>query len=71
MLDLRAFMFERVYLGPAAEEQRAVAVAAVRRIFDRLVEHPDELPPDRPGDLPERVTDYVAGMTDRFALAWP
>ena len=71
MLDLRAFMFERVYLGPAAEEQRAVAVAAVRRIFDRLVEHPDELPPNRPGDLPERVTDYVAGMTDRFALAWP
>jgi dGTPase len=71
MLDLRAFMFERVYFGPAAEEQRTVAVAAVRRIFDRLVEHPDELPPDRPGDLPERVTDYVAGMTDRFALAWP
>jgi dGTPase len=70
MLDLRAFMFERVYLGPAAQEQRALAVDTVRRIFDRLVEHPDELPPDRPGDLPERVTDYVAGMTDRFALAW-
>ncbi|MGH3113147.1 MAG: deoxyguanosinetriphosphate triphosphohydrolase [Gaiellaceae bacterium] len=70
MLDLRAFMFERVYLGPAAEEQRALAVETVRRIFDRLVEHPDELPPDRPGDLAERVTDYVAGMTDRFALAW-
>ena len=70
MLNLRAFMFERVYLGPAAEEQRALAVETVRRIFDRLVEHPDELPPDRPGDLAERVTDYVAGMTDRFALAW-
>jgi dGTPase len=70
MLDLRAFMFERVYLGPAAEEQRALAVETVRRIFDRLVDHPDELPPDRPGDLAERVTDYVAGMTDRFALAW-
>jgi dGTPase len=63
-------MFERVYLGPAAEEQRALAVETVRRIFARLVEHPDELPPDRPGDLAERVTDYVAGMTDRFALAW-
>jgi dGTPase len=71
MLDLRAFMFERVYLGPAAEQQRALAVETVRRIFDRLVEHPDELPADRPGDLAERVTDYVAGMTDRFALAWP
>src|ERR671919_149160 len=71
MLNLRAFMFERVYLGPAAEQQRALAVETVRRIFDRLVEHPDELPADRPGDLAERVTDYVAGMTDRFALAWP
>jgi len=70
MLDLRAFMFERVYLGPAAQEQRRVALATVRRIFDHLVDHPGELPPDRPGDLAERVTDYVAGMTDRFALAW-
>jgi dGTPase len=71
MLDLRAFMFERVYLGPAAREQRELAVATIRRIFDRLVEHPEELPPDRPGELPDRVADYVAGMTDRFALAWP
>ena len=70
MLNLRAFMFELVYLGPAAEEQRALASGTVRRIFTRLVEHPEELPPDGPGDLAERVTDYVAGMTDRFALAW-
>jgi dGTPase len=71
MLSLRAFMFERVYLGPAAAEQRALAETTVRRVFDRLLEHPDELPPDGPGDVPQRVTDYVAGMTDRFALAWP
>jgi dGTPase len=70
MLDLRAFMFERVYLGPAAGEQREIAVAAVRRIFARLVEHPEELPPDRPGDQAERIADYLSGMTDRFALAW-
>jgi dGTPase len=70
MLSLRSFMFERVYLGPEAEQQRRLALATVRRIFDRLVEHPEELPPDRPGDLAQRVTDYVAGMTDRFALAW-
>jgi dGTPase len=70
MLDLRAFMFERVYLGPEAQEQRTLAVATVRHIFDWLVAHPEDLPPDRPGDVPERVTDYVAGMTDRFALAW-
>jgi dGTPase len=70
MLNLRAFMFERVYLGPEAAEQRDFAVETVRHVFDWFLDHPDELPPDRPGDLPERVTDYVSGMTDRFALAW-
>ena len=52
MLDLRAFMFERVYLGPAARRQRTVAVAAVHRIFDQLVAHPDELPPNDPATCP-------------------
>ncbi|MGH3034809.1 MAG: deoxyguanosinetriphosphate triphosphohydrolase [Gaiellaceae bacterium] len=70
MLDLRAFMFERVYLGLEAKAQRELAIETVRHIFDHFLAHPDELPPDRPGDLPTRVTDYVAGMTDRFALAW-
>ncbi len=70
MLSLRSFMFERVYLGPEADEDRRRATEIVRRIFDHFADHPEELPPDRPGDLAERVTDYVAGMTDRFALAW-
>jgi len=70
MLNLRAFMFERVYLGPAADEQRTTAAETLRRIFDHLLEHPEELPETRPGELHERVTDYVSGMTDRFALAW-
>ncbi len=68
MLDLRAFMFQRVYLGTEASEQRDAATRTVRRIFEHLVDHPGELPPDRPGDLPQRLTDYLAGMTDRFAL---
>jgi dGTPase len=70
MLNLRAFMFERVYLGPAAEEQRRTAAATLRRIFDFLIDHPDALPDSGPGELHERVTDYISGMTDRFALAW-
>jgi dGTPase len=70
MLNLRAFMFEHVYLGPAAQEQRDTATATVRRIFVRLAEHPEDLPDGLAGELPEQVTDYVAGMTDRFALAW-
>jgi dGTPase len=70
MLNLRAFMFERVYLGPQAAEQRRTATETVDRIVTHFVDHPGELPPDRPGELPERISDYVAGMTDRFALAW-
>jgi dGTPase len=70
MLSLRSFMFEHVYLGPEADEDRGRATEIVRRIFDHFADHPEELPPERPGDLAERVTDYVAGMTDRFALAW-
>jgi dGTPase len=70
MLSLRAFMFERVYLGPAAEAEHRRAAAALERIFDYLVAHPDEAPPGGGGDEVERVTDYIAGMTDRFALAY-
>jgi dGTPase len=70
MLSLRSFMFERVYLGPAAEAEHARAAGAIARIFDYLLEHPDEVPAEGTGDEVERVTDYVAGMTDRFALAY-
>jgi dGTPase len=59
MLSLRAFMFERVYLGPQAAPEHARAHDVVRRIFDHLVERGDEV---------DKAVDYVAGMTDRFAL---
>jgi dGTPase len=69
MLSLRAFMFERVYLGPQVVPEHERAHEVVWRIFDRLVEEPERLPPGG-ADLPTRITDYVAGMTDRFALAY-
>jgi dGTPase len=59
MLSLRAFMFERVYLGPQAAPEHARAHEVIRKIFDSLVES---------GDHVDEVVDYVAGMTDRFAL---
>jgi dGTPase len=61
MLSLRAFMFERVYLGPQAAPEHARAHEVVRRIFDRLVER---------GDDADHIVDYIAGMTDRFALTY-
>jgi dGTPase len=69
MLSLRAFMFERVYLAPAAAAEHARAADVVETIFDHLTERP-ELVPGGDGDDVQRVTDYVAGMTDRFALAY-
>ena len=61
MLSLRAFMFERVYLGPRAAPEHERAHAVVRRIFDHLIER---------GDAVDDAVDYVSGMTDRFALVY-
>jgi dGTPase len=61
MLSLRAFMFERVYLGPQAVPEHRRAHDVVQRIFDHLVER---------GDPVDEIVDYIAGMTDRFALTY-
>jgi dGTPase len=61
MLSLRAFMFERVYLGPQAAPEHAKAHDVVHRIFDHLIER---------GEGVDEAVDYVSGMTDRFALAY-
>jgi dGTPase len=72
MLRLRAFMFDRVYLGPTARAEHARIERVVRGLFDWYCEHPEELPDGVPGASPaDRVIDYLAGMTDRFAIrAW-
>ena len=61
MLSLRSFMFERVYLGPHTRPEHERARATVRRIFDALA--------DRGGE-PDEITDFIAGMTDRYALQY-
>ena len=69
MLSLRAFMFDRVYLGPQVGPEHRRAHDALQAIFARLVDDPGLLPPGE-GELVDRITDYVSGMTDRFALAY-
>jgi dGTPase len=74
MAELRDFMFERVYLGPAVRAEHVKISAVVRRLFEHYVEHPELLPPPAPGQgegdegLARRVTDYLAGMTDRYCI---
>jgi dGTPase len=72
MLKLRAFMFQRVYLGEAARQEHARIERVLRGLFDWYSEHPDELPVALDdATAAERVIDYIAGMTDRFATrAW-
>jgi dGTPase len=62
MLSLRAFMFERVYLGPHTRAQHERAREVVHRIFDRLAR-------EQSADADE-IVGYLAGMTDRFALEY-
>ena len=57
MLALRTFMFERVY----HRQDHTHVQATVQRIFDDLIAKGYDL---------EAATDYLAGMTDRFALAY-
>jgi dGTPase len=69
--ELRDFMFEQVYLRESARDEQEKAIELVRALFGYYLEHPDEVPPEyhqAPGDLPTRVADYIAGMTDRYAL---
>ena len=70
MSALRAFMFERVYLGPEATREHAKIDLVIRTLFDHFCRHPEEIPASIPeDDLAHRVTDYIAGMTDRFCIA--
>lgn len=67
-LRLRRFMFQNVYLAPPASTEAERAQGVVRALFAWYLDHPDLLPPAREEDPVTRVTDFVAGMTDRYAL---
>ncbi|HEX3041816.1 MAG TPA: deoxyguanosinetriphosphate triphosphohydrolase [Solirubrobacterales bacterium] len=70
MLRLRKFMFDRVYLGPAARREHDRVQRTMRGLFDHYLAHPDEVPSRDPGASDcQRVADYIAGMTDRFCIA--
>ncbi len=70
MLRLRKFMFERVYLGPEARSEHDRVRRTLSGLFDHYLDDPDLVPDAAGGDDDlQRVTDYVAGMTDRFAIA--
>ena len=63
LVTLLALLLSLPVSAADATETRIERV--LRGLFDWYCEHPDELPP---GEMPDRVIDYLAGMTDRFAI---
>ena len=72
MMELRAYLFEHVYFSARAKAEEPKAHAVVKALFDHYLADPEELPaeerPAEAGMLVQSVVDYVAGMTDRFAI---
>ena len=73
LADLRSFMFERVYRNPVAKGEETKAKDMLKRLYEYYYNHPEALPADFQPQLSfdgmERtVCDYIAGMTDNYAI---
>ncbi len=75
--QVRAFLFERMYRAPTVVVMRQQVTQVVRDLFPFFLNHPENLPKQWRKDveqvtsdeeLARLVSDYIAGMTDRFAL---
>ncbi|MEM0946684.1 MAG: deoxyguanosinetriphosphate triphosphohydrolase [Pseudomonadota bacterium] len=74
---IRKFLFERMYRAPTVVKMRSEVTEVVEALFPFFIAHPDRLPRQWRKDveaakdesaLARIVSDYIAGMTDRFAL---
>lgn len=73
LASLRSFMFERVYYNPIAKGEEGKAKQMLSRLYEYYTAHPEALPEDFQPQLTfdgmERtVCDYIAGMTDKYAV---
>lgn len=74
---IRSFLFDRMYRAPSVVVMRAQVTQVVEELFPYFMAHPDQLPKQWRKDvelaqgeiaLARIVSDYISGMTDRFAL---
>jgi dGTPase len=68
---LREFLFDRVYNQRSAEDEAEKAREVIRRLCEYFNKHEDKLPPEYSvysDEIERRVVDYIAGMTDQYAL---
>lgn len=72
LLEMRRYMFERVYLNPEAKAEEVKARRVVNYLYEHYCKHPEELPKtyfeDYQRDGATSVKDFIAGMTDRYAV---
>ncbi|MDR1117233.1 MAG: deoxyguanosinetriphosphate triphosphohydrolase [Oscillospiraceae bacterium] len=73
MLELRSFMFGRVYSNPLAKSEESKAKVMLTELYGQYVKRPELLPPEYLRLAEEDGTgraacDYIAGMTDKFAV---
>ena len=71
--DLRAFMFENVYFNPEVKGEEVKAKDMLKRLYEHYYNHPEALPADYEPQLSfegmeQTVCDYIAGMTDNYAV---
>jgi dGTPase len=71
--DLRSFMFEKVYRNPVAKSEESKAKVMLQKLFEYYYANPEQLPEDfQPqmsfDGLERTVCDYIAGMTDNYAV---
>ncbi|HSL97133.1 MAG TPA: HD domain-containing protein [Candidatus Deferrimicrobiaceae bacterium] len=72
MTELRAFMFERVYQSDEQRVKQLDAIRVLQDLMDHHMAHPDDIPStfrEHAAPVTVQAADYVAGMTDRYALA--
>jgi dGTPase len=68
---LREFLFEQVYNVHSAQEEARRAREVIYLLYNYFKEHEDRLPPEYcaySDDTEQRAVDYIAGMTDQYAL---
>ena len=73
MQALRQFMFEHVYKNPVAKGEESKARRILQELYTYYIAHPEALPQDFQPQLtfeglPRVVCDYIAGMTDKYAM---
>ncbi len=70
VLELREFLYDRVYLNPHAKGELKKTEKIITDLYHHILEHPDDYVKNYPlGDpLERRTADFIAGMTDRYAL---